>query len=122
MFLAYHGVLERDNRAVVESARSMLLTSNLPREMWAEAVNCANYVLKRIPSKATRNKTPYMNIGSTANQISLILEFLDVMHIYMGLKKNVPSLNPRVSSVVLLVMQTRKRAFTCGIKFIVKLR
>lgn len=54
-----NGVSERENRTVVESARSMLLTSNLPREMWAEAVNCANYVLNRVPSKATPNKTPY---------------------------------------------------------------
>jgi hypothetical protein len=44
---------------VAESARSMLLTSNLPREMWSEAVNCANYVLNRVPSKATPNKTPH---------------------------------------------------------------
>ena len=56
-----NGVSERKNRTVVEAARSMLSTSGLPRSLWAEACNCAVYVLNRIHSRASpeENKTPF---------------------------------------------------------------
>ena len=34
-------------RTVVESARSMLLAQNLSKNLWAEAVNTATYILNR---------------------------------------------------------------------------
>ncbi|KAL7287221.1 hypothetical protein TKK_0018652 [Trichogramma kaykai] len=36
---------ERSNRTVVECAKTMLLSSGLPRSRWVEAVNCATYLL-----------------------------------------------------------------------------
>ena len=77
-----NGVSERENRTVVESARSMLLKSNLPREMCGkkrkekkEAVNCANYVLNRVPSKATPIKTPYEHWFNSKPDISHLRVF-----------------------------------------------
>ena len=52
-----NGVSERENRTVVESARSMLLTSRLPKNMWAEAVGCAIYLLNQVPCRATPDAT-----------------------------------------------------------------
>ena len=42
-----NGKAERDNRTIVESARTMIIAKNLPLSLWAEAVNCASYVLNR---------------------------------------------------------------------------
>jgi len=42
-----NGKAERDNRTIVESARTMIIAKNLPLNLWAEAVNCAVYVLNR---------------------------------------------------------------------------
>lgn len=39
-----NGVAERINRTVVETARSMLCESNLPKQYWAEAVSTAVYL------------------------------------------------------------------------------
>lgn len=36
-----HGKAERENRTIVESARTMIIAKNLPLNLWAEAVNCA---------------------------------------------------------------------------------
>ena len=42
-----NGKAERDNRTIVESARTMIIAKNLPLTLWAEAINCAVYVLNR---------------------------------------------------------------------------
>jgi len=42
-----NGKAERDNRTIVESARTMIIAKNLPLSLWAEVVNCAVYVLNR---------------------------------------------------------------------------
>lgn len=54
-----NGKSERDNRTIVESARTMLEASKLPRYLWAEAVNTAVYIRNRIPTTQHPNSTPY---------------------------------------------------------------
>lgn len=52
-----NGRAEREMRTIVESARSMLLARNFPKNLWGEAVNTAIYVLNRtIPVHS--GKTP----------------------------------------------------------------
>lgn len=53
------GVAERENRTLIEAARSMLKDANLPDNLWAEAVNCAAYALNRTTCKRTPKSTPY---------------------------------------------------------------
>ena len=53
-----NGVSERANRTLVESALSNLFDLDLPRDLWAEAVNTAVYVKNRINGKTT-SKTPF---------------------------------------------------------------
>lgn len=43
-----NGKAERSNRTINECARTMLLASGLPRRLWAEAANCAVYLLNRV--------------------------------------------------------------------------
>ncbi|GBN71094.1 Retrovirus-related Pol polyprotein from transposon TNT 1-94 [Araneus ventricosus] len=42
-----NGVIKRENRILVETARSMLHAKDVPEKLWAEAVNAAAYVLNR---------------------------------------------------------------------------
>ena len=42
-----NGSAERENRTMLEAARTMLLTRKLPGKLWADAVNTAVYVLNR---------------------------------------------------------------------------
>nr|GEV69410.1 copia-type polyprotein [Tanacetum cinerariifolium] len=51
-------VVERKNRTILNMVRSMLKTKKMPKEFWAEAVDCAVYLLNRCPSKSLDNKTP----------------------------------------------------------------
>lgn len=53
-----NGVAERKNRYLIEMARCMLIDSKLSLKYWGEAVNTANYLQNRLPTRTTK-KTPY---------------------------------------------------------------
>ena len=53
-----NGVAERKNRSLMEMARCMLIDANMDKKYWAEAINTANYLQNRLPTKAVE-KTPY---------------------------------------------------------------
>ncbi|GKD75351.1 retrovirus-related pol polyprotein from transposon TNT 1-94 [Tanacetum coccineum] len=57
-FPQQNGVVERKNRTILNMVRSMLKSKKMPKEFWAEAVDCAVYLLNRCPSKSLDNKTP----------------------------------------------------------------
>src|SRR5271156_5454190 len=44
-----NGVAERKNRSLMEMARCMVKSQQLPHAFWLEAVMCAAYVLNRCP-------------------------------------------------------------------------
>lgn len=54
-----NGVVERKNRTLQEMARTMLNENDLPKYLWAEAVNTACYVSNRVYIRPQFNKTSY---------------------------------------------------------------
>lgn len=52
-----NGVAERMNRTLTEKARTILIDSNLDKEMWGEAIYFSAYTCNRSPT-STRSKTP----------------------------------------------------------------
>lgn len=53
-----NGVSERMNRSVYNKARALMLESNLPKNLWGEAVRCAMYQINRCPCAAINFRTP----------------------------------------------------------------
>ncbi|UYV73051.1 hypothetical protein LAZ67_10001674, partial [Cordylochernes scorpioides] len=64
------GRIERDNRTIVEAARSMLNSRNLPGFFWAEACNTATYILNRSATKQTPGTTPYELLFGTKPNVA----------------------------------------------------
>lgn len=54
-----NGLIERDNRTVMEAARTMIRTSKINKKYWAEAVNTAVYLLNRTTNKRLNGITPF---------------------------------------------------------------
>ena len=52
-----NGVAERKNRTLKEMANCMIQSKGLSLQYWAEAINCANYIVNRTPTKALKNIT-----------------------------------------------------------------
>ncbi|KAL0540755.1 hypothetical protein IC582_020769 [Cucumis melo] len=53
-----NGVVERKNRTILNMTRSMLKYKKMPKEFWAQAVECAVYLSNRSPTRSLWNKTP----------------------------------------------------------------
>ena len=53
-----NGVAERRNRTLMDMVRSMMSHAGLSLYLWGEAINTAQYILNRVPSKSMP-KTPY---------------------------------------------------------------
>jgi transposase InsO family protein len=53
-----NGVAERKNRHVLEVARSLMYTMNVPKFLWSEAVMTATYLINRTPSRILGMKSP----------------------------------------------------------------
>lgn len=66
LYTAQNGVSDRENRILVESARSMLHAKKLPPMLWAEAVNTVAYVLN-LTDLTTESKSPYYIIEYEKN-------------------------------------------------------
>ena len=56
--LQQNGIAERKNRTIMDMATSMLKAKHLPNDYWAEAINCATYILNMCPIKAVMNRVP----------------------------------------------------------------
>ncbi|GKV52289.1 hypothetical protein SLEP1_g58877 [Rubroshorea leprosula] len=54
-----NGVAERKIRHLAETCRSWLHAKNLPKELWAEGMKCAAYVINRVPLSPINMKSPY---------------------------------------------------------------
>ncbi|GJX87426.1 putative ribonuclease H-like domain-containing protein [Tanacetum coccineum] len=68
-------VAERKNRTLIEAVRTMLADSKLATTFWAEAVNTACYVQKRVLVIKPHNKTPYELFLSRKPALSFMRPF-----------------------------------------------
>ena len=65
--LEQNGSSERENRIIVESARSMIHAKDLPTKLWAEAINSAAYVINCTGPTRVADMTLYeLWLGKTA--------------------------------------------------------
>lgn len=54
-----NGSAEREMRTIMEAARTMIHDKELSPKLWAEAVNCAVFVLNRTGTSTVKDKTPF---------------------------------------------------------------
>ncbi|RVX00496.1 Retrovirus-related Pol polyprotein from transposon TNT 1-94 [Vitis vinifera] len=71
-----NGVAKRKNRHLMEVARSLMIASNVPKQLWGEAVLTLTYLINRMPSRILQFKTPcqiFLAAYPSARIISSIL-------------------------------------------------
>jgi hypothetical protein len=78
-----NGIVERKNRTILNMARSMLKSKNLPKEFWAEAVDCAVYLSNRCPSRSVGNKTPQEAWSGYKPSVSHLKIFGSIAHVHV---------------------------------------
>jgi hypothetical protein len=63
-----NGVAGRKNLTLKEMANCMIQSKGLSLKYWKEAINCANYIVNRTPTKALKNITQE-ELGLKLNQM-----------------------------------------------------
>lgn len=56
----YHQNASRNNRSVVEAARTMLIQGVVVKNLWREAISTTVYTMNQILVKRGKDKTPYL--------------------------------------------------------------
>nr|GEX91222.1 hypothetical protein [Tanacetum cinerariifolium] len=91
-----NGVIERRNRTLIESARTMLIYAKAPLFLWAEAVATACYTQNRSIIRLRHGKTPYELLHDKLPDLSFFHQFKPALHettpeiISSGLVSNPP--------------------------------
>ena len=67
-----NGVAERKNRHILEVARAIMFSSNVPSHFWGEAVLTATYLINRMPSRVLGYKIPSQVLLETYPHCRLI--------------------------------------------------
>ena len=80
---AQNRLSERMNRTIVESARSMIHFSDVPKKFWAETVNTAVCLKNRSPSVALKEETPYECMFGVKPNVSNLKIFGCIAHVHI---------------------------------------
>ncbi|KAM0066395.1 putative RNA-directed DNA polymerase [Helianthus debilis subsp. tardiflorus] len=70
-----NGVAERKNRTIIETARTMLVESELPIQFWGEAVSTACYTLNRVLTVKRHGKTCFELLQKRKPDLSYLEPF-----------------------------------------------
>lgn len=76
-----NGLIERANRTIGETARTMLQASELSLSLWAEAVNTAVYLRNRMTNSVNKEKTPFELFLGHKPDLSHIVPFGQEVHV-----------------------------------------
>lgn len=82
-----NGRAERENRTLVEAARTMILAKGLPKKLWAEAINTAAYILNRASKEELKNKSPYEMWHGSRASISHLRVFGTKVYVHIPKQK-----------------------------------
>ncbi|CAN1141583.1 Serine/threonine-protein kinase TOR, partial [Linum perenne] len=53
-----NGIAERKNRHLLEVARALLFSSQVPKYLWGDAIRTATYLINRLPSRVLKFESP----------------------------------------------------------------
>jgi hypothetical protein len=103
-----NGVAERLNRTIVELARAMLISKNVPKFLWGEAVNYATWLKNRLPSHAIPGHTPYDLINGRRPDLSQAHEFGGKIFVHLP---NAGKLELRAEEAVFVGVDLESKAY-----------
>jgi transposase InsO family protein len=78
-----NGVVERKNWSILNMARSMLKSKKMPKELWAEAIDCAVYLSNRCPTRSVQGKTPQQAWSINKPTISHLRVFGSIAYMHV---------------------------------------
>lgn len=110
-----NGTAERSNRTLIEMTRTMVNTSKLKLEVWAEAVNCATYVLNRVTSSRKGDVSPFEHWFRRKPNIAHLVEFGTQVQILVVPRKKGSKWLSKTTNAVIVGHNERSNTYRCYI-------
>jgi hypothetical protein len=105
-----NGVAERRNRTIIERARSMVVEARLPRYLWTEAVNTANYIVNLSPTSANLGMTPEQRYSGKTPTVTHLKVFGNITFVHIP-KTNRKKLETKTMRCIFLGYDTESKVY-----------
>lgn len=105
-----NGLVERRNRTVLNSTRSMMKAMEIPQNLWGGAVRHSVYIMNRVSTKALKSVTPYEALNGYKPNISHLKVFGCSSYMKMP-SVNLKKLDDRSKEVVYLGSEPGTKAY-----------
>lgn len=107
-----NGVAERMNRTLVERARCMLFDVGLDKQLWAEAVNRAAYVINRSPNRSLKDQIPEQFWSELPINLSTIRMFGTPVMVHIPKEKR-KKFDPKSKQMLFLGFSETQKGLRC---------
>jgi transposase InsO family protein len=107
-----NGVAERKNRHLLEVARSLMFTMNVPKFLWGEAIKTATYLINRMPLRVLDFKTPAECLLKTNDFLVPPKVFGCVCFVH-DYRNSVGKLDPRAIKCVFMGYSPSQKGYRC---------
>jgi transposase InsO family protein/uncharacterized membrane protein YgcG len=107
-----NGVAERKIRHLLEVARALLFTMNVPKFMWSEAVMMATFLINRTPSRVTGMKSP-CELIFTENKFPVPPKVFGCVCFVRDHRPSVNKLDPRAVKCIFIGYSSGQRGYKC---------
>jgi hypothetical protein len=107
-----NGVAERKNRHVLEVARSLMYTMNMPKFLWSETVMTTTYLINRTPSKILGMKSPSELLFGENNFVVPPKLFGSTCFV-RDHRPSVGKLDPRAVKCIFMGYSSSQQAYKC---------
>ena len=110
-----NGVSERKNRHLLDVARALMYTTNVPYHFWGEAVLTAAYLINRMPSRVLEFQTPCEILLGVYPHTKLITRIpVKIFGCSVFVHKQNPSkLQPRSLKCIFLGYSPTQKGYKC---------
>ena len=107
-----NGVAERKNRHILEVARSLMFTMNVPKFLWSEAVMTATYLINRMPSRILSMKSP-RELLKGDNKFLVPPKLFGCVCFVRDHRPSVGKLDPRAAKCIFIGYSSGQQGYKC---------
>ncbi|KAK4381915.1 Retrovirus-related Pol polyprotein from transposon TNT 1-94 [Sesamum angolense] len=107
-----NGVAERKLAHLISTSLSWLHDKNLPRELWAEAIECACYVINRLPPWPGKEKAPFEILYGVKPNVNYFRVFGSICYVHVP-KNNRTKLDAKAKKCIFVGYDTCRKEWRC---------
>jgi hypothetical protein len=104
-------VAERNNRHLLEVTRCMMMSMNVPKHLWGQAILTATYLINRMPSQVLDWKSPIKMLKGKNQDVIPLKTFGCVLR--TGQQTECGKLDPKTVKCVFVGYSATQKGYVC---------